>query len=111
MDTIGKKIREIRKERKISADSAASSLGISRATLYRYESGDIEKIPADVINKLCKLYGIKVWELLGLSSEQETAVRLDDFACAMYDESRNFSDEDKAQLLAMARYISSKNKK
>lgn len=111
MDTIGKKIREIRKERKISADSAASALGVSRATLYRYESGNIEKIPADVINKLCKLYGVKVCELLGLSSEQDTAVKFDDFACAMYDESRNFSDEDKAQLLAMARYISSKNKK
>lgn len=108
---INEKIKDLRKMHRLSADDAAKALGISRATLYRYESGNIEKIPINILNRISELYGVSVSEILGLSSERGAEFELDDFAYAMYDESRNFSEEDKAQLLTMARYISSKNKK
>ena len=39
METIGEKIREIRKQKKMSQEELSSLLGISRPTLIKYEKG------------------------------------------------------------------------
>lgn len=41
----GERIRERRKALDMTAGELASALGISRATVYRYENGEISKIP------------------------------------------------------------------
>lgn len=51
---IHERIKERRKELELSADDLANSLGISRATLYRYESADIEKLPLSILEPLSK---------------------------------------------------------
>lgn len=50
--TIGQKIKELRKELDMSVDDLASKLGKNRATIYRYERGDIENLPLDVLEPL-----------------------------------------------------------
>lgn len=50
--TIGERIRERRKELGISVDELAEKLGKNRATIYRYESSDIEKLPTTVLEPL-----------------------------------------------------------
>lgn len=47
--TIGKRIENRRKELDMSADTLAQKIGKSRATIYRYENGYIEKLPTDVL--------------------------------------------------------------
>ena len=49
--TIGERIKTIRKSKKISVDTIANQLGISKTTIYRYEDSTIEKIPLQVIEK------------------------------------------------------------
>lgn len=49
------------------ADSAARSAQVSRALLYRYESGDIVKL--DILERLARLYGTSTMALLGLDHE------------------------------------------
>ena len=53
------KVHEImkirRKELDLSADKIAEALGVSRATIYRYERGDIEKLPTDILIPLAKI--------------------------------------------------------
>ena len=44
-----------RKELDISAESVAEALGVSAATVYRYEKGDIEKLPTDILLPLSKV--------------------------------------------------------
>lgn len=50
--TIGQKIKELRKQLDMSVDDLASKLGKNRATIYRYERGDIENLPLDVLEPL-----------------------------------------------------------
>lgn len=53
--TTGKRIKAQRKRLKISAEFLAERLGVSPATVYRYESGSIEKIPVDILEPLAKI--------------------------------------------------------
>ncbi len=45
--TTGQRIKSRRKEIGMSAESLAEALGVSPATIYRYENGEIEKVPGD----------------------------------------------------------------
>lgn len=46
------KIKLTRKQLGINAHTLAEKIGISTATLYRYENGDIEKIPLSILEKI-----------------------------------------------------------
>lgn len=52
--TIGQKIKELRQQLNMSVDDLATKLGKNRATIYRYERGDIENLPLDVLEPLAK---------------------------------------------------------
>ena len=45
--TTGQRMKNRRKEIGLSAERVAELLGVSPATIYRYENGDIEKVPGD----------------------------------------------------------------
>lgn len=47
--TVGERIKRRRKELKLSADIVAEKIGVSRSTIFRYEKGEIEKMPTDVL--------------------------------------------------------------
>lgn len=49
---IGEKIKQLRKQLDMSVDELASKLGKNRATIYRYEKGDIENLPLDMLEPL-----------------------------------------------------------
>ena len=51
---IGKNISSRRNELGMSVDELASKIGKSRATIYRYENGDIENMPVSIIEPLAK---------------------------------------------------------
>lgn len=48
----GLRLRQRRKELDMSADDVAAELGVSRSTIFRYENGHIEKVPANIIEVL-----------------------------------------------------------
>ena len=50
--TIGEKIKKLRKQLDMSVDELAITLGKNRATVYRYEKGDIENLPLDMLEPL-----------------------------------------------------------
>ena len=74
--TIGERIKEIRKAKKISVEILAKQLGVSKTTIYRYEDSTIEKIPVQIIDKLCEILGVSAAELMGNEINQEKAVEL-----------------------------------
>lgn len=45
--TTGQRMKNRRKAIGLSAEKVADILGVSPATIYRYENGDIEKVPGD----------------------------------------------------------------
>ena len=50
--TTGERIKARRKSLGISAEQVAEALNLSPATIYRYEKGDIEKVPGDILEPL-----------------------------------------------------------
>ena len=48
----GSRIRDRRKQLGLSADDLAQKIGVSRSTVFRYENGDIEKVPLDYLGIL-----------------------------------------------------------
>lgn len=52
---IGERIKLRRKELKLSADVVAEKLGVSRSTIFRYEKGDIEKLPTNILGDIAEI--------------------------------------------------------
>lgn len=63
--TIGERIRELRRQKGISVDKLAEIIGKDRATIYRYESNDIEKMPTSVLEPLATALGTTPAHLMG----------------------------------------------
>ena len=65
MSAIGQRIKERRKELGLSADDLARRIGKSRATMFRYENGEIEKLSIDVAKPIAEALGLTLAALLG----------------------------------------------
>lgn len=64
MSGIGARIKNRRKQLNISADTLAKQLGISKSTIYRYENGEIEKIPSNILDRMAKTLNTSVEYLM-----------------------------------------------
>lgn len=60
-----------RKELGMSADKLGSILGKNRATIYRYENGDIENMPLDVLEPIAEALKTTPQYLMGWDAVQE----------------------------------------
>lgn len=63
--TVGERIKQRRLAIGMSADDLGASIGKSRATIYRYESGDIENVPTTIIRKMADALQTTVEYLMG----------------------------------------------
>lgn len=66
--TTGERIKLRRKEIGLSAEKVAEIVGVSPATIYRYEKGDIEKVPGDFLRPLAKALQTTPAYLMGWTS-------------------------------------------
>lgn len=62
---IGERIKQRRLELGYTADMLAKMLNKNRATIYRYENGDIENMPIDVLEPLAKALNTTPAYLMG----------------------------------------------
>lgn len=70
---IGTKIRERRQEINMTVFELANRLHMSKATIHRYESGDIKAIKLPVIESLARELKCNPAWLIGKSDRKETA--------------------------------------
>lgn len=63
--TVGERIKQRRLELHMSVDEVAAKLGKNRATVYRYESNDIENLPTSVLIPLARVLETTPAELMG----------------------------------------------
>lgn len=71
--TTGERLKLRRKEIGFSAEKVADQLGVSPATIYRYEKGDIEKVPVDSLAELAKILQTTPAYLMGWESQADPA--------------------------------------
>ena len=69
--TIGQRIRQRRKELKISADELGKQLGKDRSTIFRYEKGEIENLPLDILEPIAKILQTTPQYLMGWEEVQK----------------------------------------
>lgn len=69
--TIGERIKNRRKELNMSADTLADILGKNRATIYRYESDEIENLPTSILEPLANALQTTPAYLMGWDVDDE----------------------------------------
>jgi len=74
MSITGARMQERRKELGISADTLAEHLGVSRSTIFRYENGDIEKVPANLLSDIAKFLRTSEAFLMGWEDTSEASI-------------------------------------
>lgn len=62
---IGKRMKSRRKELKLTADQIAEAIGVSRSNVYRYENGDIENLPLEILKPLSSILKTTPQYLMG----------------------------------------------
>lgn len=112
---IGSRIKKRRTELKMSVDSLAKLIGKDRSTVYRYESGGIDKISAEMLEPLADALQTTPAYLIGLDKTDESVIA--SFAssdgmqlkhmAAWHKEFGNteFSDEENRQIIEFAKYL------
>ena len=69
--TTGERIKARRKQLSISADALAEKINVSRSTVFRWEKGEIEKIPAVELNSIAQALQTTAEYLIGWSDDPE----------------------------------------
>lgn len=64
--TVGQRIHRRRKELNMSADELAERIGKDRATVYRYEKGEIENMPMALLQPTADALEVSISYLMGL---------------------------------------------
>lgn len=75
---IGERIKQRRKEIGMSADKLAEKLGKDRSTVYRYEKGDIENLPLDILVPIAEALRTTPQFLMGWEEEQKENPAIED---------------------------------
>lgn len=106
------RLKELRTEKNLSQRDIAEYLGITQQAYANYERNAREP-DFGTISKIADLFDVSVDYLLGRTDDinqksGEENITFDDFTYAMYNESKELTDEDKQALLGMARLLKKK---
>lgn len=91
MGNIGQRIKTRRKELRISADDLAKKLGKDRSTIYRYEKGDIENLPLDILEPIASALETTPAYLMGWQEIEKKADTISDVVLKMKSDSEFLS--------------------
>lgn len=110
--TTGQRIKEQRKRLGISAETLADKLGVSPATVYRYENGDIEKVPGDRLIPIADALSTTPAFLMGWENENSADEQIDLYMRGIKKWSEDFrlSDIQKSRLKEYLADLFSKTK-
>lgn len=100
MNDVGSRIKHRRKELGYSAEQLAEKVGVSPATIYRYEKNEIANMGADKLQPIADALSTTPGALMGWDDG-------DDEAFALREELRR--DPDRRLLLSLAKHGSAKD--
>ena len=111
---IGKNIEQARKQAGLTMEELAKKIGVTKATIHKYESGNITNIKYDRIIDLANACGVNPEVIMGWENQKETA---DNIKVLMKDPSLKrlvsyyvkASDKDKEALISFMELL--KNQK
>lgn len=75
---VGTRIKNRRHELEMSVEELARKLNKNRATIYRYEKGEIENLPLDILEPLAKALDTTPQYLMGWEYKELVGMRMND---------------------------------
>lgn len=102
--TVGERIKELRQEKGYTLLQLAEQIGVSEATMQRYESGKIKSISPDTLSKLADALGTTGSWLLGeheQTAKNAVTVELSSTESMLLKMYRAFSSSDKDIIRSM----------
>ena len=115
---LSKNLIALRKERKLTQDDIANLLNVKRQTYSAYERG-VSVPDAYTLQKLATYFGVTTDYLLNNNEEihddqtnvnSEPELTLDTLEYALYGEARELDDDEKEELLRLAKHMRKKRK-
>ena len=101
--TTGERIKDLRIKRRLTADQLAELVGVNRATIYRYESGDIENMSVDVLKPLAEALHTTPVALMGWDDASTPEVKdLASDEISLLSDFRQLSEDGQIKLLDYA---------
>lgn len=76
MENLGNRIKKLRELNNLTQVELAYKLNTTQGNIHKYESGMIENIPFNVLNKLSEIFNISLSYLLGLSNSENIDIEL-----------------------------------
>ena len=102
--TTGERIKMLRKQKGISAESIAEKIGVSPSTIYRYENNDIASMKIDNLKSIAKILGVDASYLMGWQ-DLDTLASVSGSELRLIELSRNLNTEGLSRLLSYAEDI------
>ncbi len=104
---IGERIKKLRKEKGLSVDYIAEKLGKNRATVYRYESSEIENLPYPILVPLADILGTTPMYLMGCEVEDIKVTKEEKQLLENYNK---LDSEDKTKVIDYTNLLSNQDK-
>lgn len=106
------RLKALRSERGMSQTEFANKIGVAQNTVSNWENGN-RLIDTETVARIADYFGVTIDYLLGRTGDMnqnpgEENISFDDFTYAMYNESKELTEEDKQALLGMARLLKKK---
>lgn len=114
MSITGDRMKERRKQLDINADTLAEYLGVSRTTVFRYENGDIDKVPAKLLTGIAKFLKTSEQYLMGWEDNPEapsssTSPLILDYYELLNDAGKHEATKRVKELTELSQYTKSDN--
>lgn len=74
--TLGEKIRQARIQADLTLEELGKACGVGRATMYKYESGDITNIPMNRLTAIADKLGVSAGWLAGWQNDQDAKPKM-----------------------------------
>lgn len=75
MSVMGERIKQLRKSLNMSQEELGSKIGVKKSAVNKYETGDVENIPRQSIEIMCKLFSVSPSYLLGIEDLEDSLAK------------------------------------
>ena len=76
--TTAERIKQRRKDLGLRAEDVAERIGVSRSTMFRYENGEIEKLPINHLVPIAQALHTSVDYLMGWTEDEKEPIPMDE---------------------------------
>lgn len=105
---IGKKLRQARKNKKISLERFSEIIGVNKSTLSRYENGMIDRLDIRKLKEIANALDVSPEWIMGWDVESQKHKNIQRFNNEV--KNQNFTDDEMTQIINFCNYIISQRK-